>query len=146
MISKKEHKNIEGIHKLIGIKTFLNQGLSEDLKISFPNVVPVERPAVVLPETLNPYWFAGFTSGEGCFSVEVTKSSSHKIGYQVRVVFIISQQTRDLELLKSFINFLGGGLIKERAIGSEFVLTKFILIKDKLVPLFQKYPIRGVKF
>jgi hypothetical protein len=55
LISKKEHKNIEGIHKLIGIKTFLNKGLSGDLKISFPNVVPVERPAVVLPETINPY-------------------------------------------------------------------------------------------
>ena len=49
-------------------------------------------------------------------------------------------------MLKSFINFLGGGLIKERAIGSEFVLSKFILIKERLVPLFHKYPIRGVKF
>ena len=49
-------------------------------------------------------------------------------------------------MLKRFIDFLGGGLIKERPIVSEFVLTKFILIKEKLVPLFQKYPIKGVKF
>jgi hypothetical protein len=76
LIRKKEHKSIEGIYKLIGIKASLNKGLLEELKTSFPNVVSVERPEVVLPETINPYWFAGFTSGDGCFSVEIVKSSS----------------------------------------------------------------------
>jgi hypothetical protein len=55
LIRKKEHKSIEGIYKLIGIKASLNKGLLEELKTSFPNVVSVERPEVVLPETINPY-------------------------------------------------------------------------------------------
>lgn len=43
MIRKKEHKSIEGIYKLIGIKASLNKGLLEELKTSFPNVVSVEE-------------------------------------------------------------------------------------------------------
>ena len=73
LIRKKEHKSIEGIYKLIGIKASLNKGILEKLKTSFPNVVPVERPVVALPETIDPYWFAGFTSGDGCFSCSARK-------------------------------------------------------------------------
>ena len=52
LIRKKEHKSIEGIYKLIGIKASLSavqchKGLLEKLKTSFPNVVSVERPEVV---------------------------------------------------------------------------------------------------
>ena len=77
--------------------------------------------------------------------MEIVKSSSHKIGYQVILKFSINQHTRDLELLKCFINFLGGGLIKERTGTSQFVVVKLALIKEKLIPLFQKYPIHGIK-
>ena len=138
--------NIEGIHKLVEIKASINKGLSGELKKYFPNVIPVERPEVVLPKTLNPNWFSGFTSGEGCFSVEILKSSTHNIGYQVILKLSISQHSRDIKLLKSFIDFVGGGIIKERRVTSEFVVVKLASIKEKLIPLFQKYPIRGVKY
>lgn len=46
--------------------------------------------------------------------------------------------------MKCFINFLGGGFIKERTV-SEFVVVKFSLITDTLIPLFHKYPIIGNK-
>ena len=36
LIRKKEHKSIEGIYKLIGIKASLNKGILEKLKTSFP--------------------------------------------------------------------------------------------------------------
>ncbi len=146
LIRKKEHKSIKGINKLVGIKAHLNKGNLEILKTSFPNVVPVERPEVALPETIDPNWFAGFTSGDGSFSVEIQRSSSYKIGFQVIIKFSISQHTRDLELLKCFINFIGGGLVKERKDTSEFVVVKLSLLTEKLIPLFQKYPIHGVKY
>jgi hypothetical protein len=78
--------------------------------------------------------------------VEIPKSSSHKIGYQVIIKFSISQHIRDLELLKCFINFIGGGLVKERKGTSEFVVVKLSLLTEKLIPLFQKYPIHGIKY
>lgn len=78
--------------------------------------------------------------------MEIQRSSSYKIGFQVIIKFSISQHTRDLELLKCFINFIGGGLVKERKDTSEFVVVKLSLLTEKLIPLFQKYPIHGVKY
>lgn len=146
LIKEKEHKNIEGIHKLIGIKASLNKGLLKgELNSYFKNILSQERTDVALPEVINPYWFAGFTSGDGSFSVEILKSSSHKIGHQVLLKFLITQHNRDLELLKCFISFLGGGFIKERKGISEFRVIKLSLITEKLIPLFQKHPIIGNK-
>lgn len=145
LIKQKEHKNIEGIHKLIGIKASLNKGLLNELSSSFNNITPQERPEVFLPEEINPNWFAGFASGDGSFSVEILKSSTHKTGNRVILKFLITQHSRDVELLKCFISFLGGGFIKERTSISEFVIVKLSLITEKLIPLFQKYPIIGNK-
>lgn len=69
LIKEKQHRNIEGIHKLLNIKASLNRGLlNDELTSFFNNVVPQERIEVPLPEMINPYWFAGFTSGDGSFS------------------------------------------------------------------------------
>jgi len=94
LIKEKQHRKIEGIHKLLSIKASLNRGLlNDELTSFFNNVVPQERIEVPLPEVINPYWFAGFTSGDGSFSVEILKSSSHKIGHQVILKFLITQHS-----------------------------------------------------
>jgi len=146
LIKRKEHKTIEGIHKLIEIKASLNKGiLNGELYTSFKNIVPQERPEVALPEVINPNWFAGFSSGDGSFSVEILKSSSHKIGYQVILKFVLTQHNRDIELLKCFTKFLEGGYIKESTDIAEFRVIKLSLITDKLIPIFQKHSIIGNK-
>lgn len=146
LIKQKEHLCSEGIHKLLGLKIFLNKGIiNEEFNSTFNNIVAQERTVVAKPERINPNWFAGFTSGDGSFSVEILKSCSHKIGYQVVLKFLITQHSRDLELLKCFISFLEGGFIKERTAICEFILVKLSLIIEKLIPLFQKYPILGNK-
>ncbi len=48
--------------------------------------------------------------------------------------------------MKSFIHFLGWGKVKERSTTSEFVVVNLKFIKEKLIPLFQKYPIHGIKY
>ena len=115
------------------------------MNLAFNNIIPQERTEIPLPEAINPYWFAGFSSGDGSFSVEIQKSSSHKIGYQVILKFSIAQHSRDVRLLKEFIGFLGGGILKERPAISEFVIVKLSLITDKLIPLFHKHLIVGNK-
>jgi hypothetical protein len=107
--------------------------------------VPYIRAKVPLPETIKPYWFAGFASGDGSFSVEILKSSTHNSGYQVILKFVITQHTRDVELLRSFISFLGGGFVRERDNISEFRIVKLSLITNKLIPFFNEYPIIGNK-
>ena len=54
------------------IKASLNNGLSEELKASFPDTIGVPRPEVVDQEIKDPHWLAGLTSGDGCFMICVS--------------------------------------------------------------------------
>ena len=76
IIKNKEHLTKEGLRKIIAIRSSMNRGLSEKLQVAFPDVVTVERPLVELPQTIDPNWLAGFTSGEGCFLVIVERSTT----------------------------------------------------------------------
>lgn len=63
----KEHLTEEGILKLVAIKASINRGLSDEQKLAFPNITPVEKPIIIRENTVDPYWLAGFTYAEGCF-------------------------------------------------------------------------------
>jgi hypothetical protein len=39
----KEHLTIEGLNKIVALKTSLNLGLSEELKTAFPEIIPIDR-------------------------------------------------------------------------------------------------------
>jgi len=47
MTSRKEHLTIEGLRKIVAIKASMHLGLSKELKVAFPNIIPVKRPLVV---------------------------------------------------------------------------------------------------
>ena len=53
-MKRKEHLTDEGLIKIVAIRASMNLGLSEKLKLAFPDVVPVERPLVELPQTIDP--------------------------------------------------------------------------------------------
>ena len=42
------------MRKIVAIKAAMNLGLSDKLKKGFPDVVPVVRPIVELPQTIDP--------------------------------------------------------------------------------------------
>jgi hypothetical protein len=109
IVKRKEHLIPEGLHKIVAIKASINNGLTETLKSAFPGVIPVQRPVVVYKKIKNPHWFAGFVSGEGCFFINISKSSSDKLGFSVKLRFILTQHTRDAELLKSLVSYLDCG-------------------------------------
>lgn len=88
----------------------MNLGLSDKLQVAFPDVVPVERPRVELPKTIDPNWLAGFTSAEGCFKIKITKSKT-RVGYAVYLVYQLTQHIRDEKLFLSFIAFFNCGII-----------------------------------
>jgi len=49
IIKYKEHLIIEGLQKIVNIKASMNLGLSAprvELKMAFPNAIPVKRPLV----------------------------------------------------------------------------------------------------
>lgn len=145
--NNEKHLSIEGLHKILSIRASTNWGLSPELKAAFPGIKPVSRPIVKVPENINPNWLAGFTEGEGCFYVKITKSKTHKIGLQVLLSFRISQHSRDTELMKSIIKYLECGIINpdSRGLVVEIAVSKFKDISKKILPFFYNYPLQGTK-
>lgn len=65
----------QGFMKILNIRYYLNNGISEELKELYPNLVPVPRPEV--PErVIHPEWIVGFVDGEGSFSVITVEKRS----------------------------------------------------------------------
>jgi hypothetical protein len=147
LLKNKEHLTKNGFNQILSIKSSMNLGLSEELKLVFPDISSVSRPLLLDKNVKDPNWLAGFTSGEGCFFISILKSSTTKIGKAVTLKFQIAQHSRDTELMKSLINTFGCGRIELNLSKSAvyFVVTRFQDITDKVIPLFDKYPIKGVK-
>lgn len=121
----------------------MNLGLSSTLKEAFTdNITIVKRPIINDIQIKSPNWLAGFTSGEGCFLVDIFKAKSGNI---VRLKFTLIQHTRDEKLIKSLIDYLNCGFIVKTDKAVSFIVTKFSDIEEKIIPFFTKYPILGVK-
>lgn len=146
LIKNKQHLTDAGFKKILSIRASLNLGLTDKLKLAFPDVLPATRPKHGECGIQNPNWFAGFTSGDGCFNIIVAKSSHTKTGYRVGLRFQVTQHNRDIKLLNSFITYLGCGRVEGLSpLASNYVVTKFSDIVDKVIPFFDKYPIHGIK-
>ena len=59
--------------------------------------------------------------------------------------FTITQHNRDLELLQSFLNYLGCGRCYSSRNEVSFITSSFSDIKSKIIPIFDKYPLLGTK-
>jgi hypothetical protein len=46
LVQIKEHLTLEGFKKIISIRASMNLGLPEELKKSFPEIMPVNRPII----------------------------------------------------------------------------------------------------
>ena len=97
-------------------------------------------------KNLHPEWVAGFCTGESNFFIAIQKSKT-KSGLSAWLRFSISQHSRDLLLIESFVNYFGGGFVanyKKRPL-SEFFVAKIDLIVEQIIPFFDKHPILGSK-
>ena len=97
LINKGENLTKEGIIKILAIKASMNSGVIPEVFVS--DIVPIIRPDSTDIGILDPYWLVWFVEGEGCFFVDIYKSKTHKIGYQVKLKFQITQHSRDYLLM-----------------------------------------------
>jgi len=146
LIKNKSHLTEQGLKAIIGIKASLNRGLNEELKISFPKNIPVERPVVVNQVIRDPKWLAGFISAEGSFFLNVYKAKT-KTGSGVKLVFRITQHIRDELLIRSFIQYFGCGKVYKKTgmDAVDFMVTGFSDITDKVLPFLCEYTVLGKK-
>ena len=145
-MKRNEHLTYEGLRQILALKAAMNLGLSDKLKTAFADVVPMERPRIELPKTIDPNWLAGFTAGEGSFMINLVKSQRYQLGETVILVFQLAQHSRDETLLILIIDNLGcGSLYKHSENAVVLRVIKFDYIINKIIPFFQKYRIHGVK-
>jgi len=146
IVKNKNHLTEEGLKQIVAIKASLNWGLSETLREAFPDITPAIRPVSTSRIMLDPYWLVGFTTGEGCFFVDIFTSKTYKAGYQVKLKFQLTQHKRDEQLMKSLIEYFDcGNLYKDREC-LIFIVTKFSDISEKIIPFFNKHTVVGEKF
>ena len=141
----------QGFIKILNLRYYLNNGISEELKELYPNLVPVMRPEV--PERkIQPEWLVGFIDGEGSFNIiTVEKKSSDapsmpNTSYKVWLHFQITQHSRDTVLMERIVTFFDCGSVKKRNTDAvDFKLNKFELLENIIIPFFQKYPLQSAK-
>ena len=143
LMLENKHTNLEGLKEILEYRASLNWGLSESLKESFPSVVPVKRVEIKdnILSNLSSDWLAGFSAGESNFFITIS-------GTKVWLRFSIAQDSRDILLLKSLVEFFNCGYVSQyqnRKV-CEFIVTKINDIIIYIIPFFEKYKIEGSKY
>ena len=90
---------------------------------------------------LDGYFIAGFTDGEGCFRVRISKSNERKTGWMVEPIFQIGLHKKDLVILQ-LIQKAWDGIGSISSMGKEGVMFKVSSIKNLneiIIPYFMKY-------
>lgn len=148
LIINKEHLTEKGLVKLANIRASINKGLPDTLKEAFSDIKPIELPTsltdfTIQPKDINPYWVAGFTEAEGCFFVTIQENPET---FQVKLGYQVSQNNRDLYLIKSLKVFFECGRTEPAGKSAmSFRVTKIKDNLDKIIPFFEKYPLLGSK-
>lgn len=141
IILENKHYTLEGLQKIINNKASMNWGLSENLKENFLLTLPTQKALITNDiNMISPEWVAGFCTGKSNFSIFIT-------GKYASVRFSISQDIRDVLLLNNLGIYLGCGKInryKNKDV-CELVVAKIDDIVIKIIPFFEKYPIKGSK-
>ena len=145
-MEKGKHLTVEGLNNIMSIKAVMNnKEISDNLSIAFSNIKPILTPEIKDRQIKSLHWLAGFTDAEGCFFIALKKSSESKLGETVWLRFILTQHSRDEELLKSFISTLKCGRYITKSGYGEFIVEKFTDVFDKVIPIFEEFKLHGIK-
>jgi hypothetical protein len=149
MIYNKEYKNKEGFLKILSYYASINRGVSKNILNHYPNIVPCHKPHIHLPHRLNPQWVSGFVAGDGGFSIYVRGAKDYDIGEKVYCRFHIAQHSRDIELMKLFIQFFNCGRVNMRSNPltprCDFFVQDIGSLLEKVIPHFDCYPLLNLK-
>ena len=96
-------------------------------------------------------YVVGLVDGEGCFYVNIWKSSLYRAGAGVQMHFHIKMQEKDRALLEKVRNTLGCGAVyfqkEQRANHTQcyrYTVSSQRDIFDRIIPFFQRYSLQSV--
>jgi LAGLIDADG endonuclease len=149
IIKDKKHLTHEGLLKIVQIKSSLNRGLSENLKKLF-KINIYEKLKFKFEGIPDPYWVAGFTSGDGSFNIKTTKSRLGKVQLRYAINLHIREKDVIVGLFKYLYKYKN---LKEE--NTKYIyytetsvaiqIVKFSDIINIIIPFFDKYSLQGQK-
>lgn len=163
IILNKDHLTKEGFTKILSYYASINRGVSKKVIGFYPDILPIDKPIIALPENLNPQWVSGFTAGDGGFSIYVRPAKDYVLGEKVYCRYHIAQHSKDLELMQLFIKFFGTGKVVVRSNTStpsppgdpsgtgsrqgrcDFIIQDTSFLLDKIISHFDLYPLLNLK-
>lgn len=92
-------------------------------------------------------YISGFVDGEGCFLISFSKRDKLQTGIEVRPSFSVSQDERNLHLIKDIKSFFECGSIRYSKNDSnyKYEVRSLADLQKKINPHFEKYPLRSSK-
>ncbi len=97
-------------------------------------------------------WIAGFTDGEGCFSVSFIRNKTNKLGWQVFPEFVITQSAKSLKALEIIEDYFECGkiFVNTRYDNHNESLYRYCVrslpdLTEKIVPFFKRHELRTAK-
>ena len=149
IILNKDHLTKQGFLKILTYYASINKGVSKKVLSYYPNILPISKPIINLPDNLNPQWVSGFVAGDGGFSIYVRPAKDYVLAEKVYCRFHIAQHSKDIELMKLFINFFACGIVNLRSNLStprcDFIVQDTTNLLEKIIPHFDIYPVLNLK-
>lgn len=100
--------------------------------------------------TVSNEYIVGLTDGEGCFYVNIWKSSAYRAGAGVQLHFHLKMQERDRELLEMVRDTIGCGAVyfqkEQRANHCQcyrYTVSAQRDILGTVIPFFKQYPLQS---
>jgi hypothetical protein len=103
-------------------------------------------------------WVIGFVDGEGCFSIGFIRQpggrgrSGYKTGYQVAHEFAVTQGESSLRALRGLQEFFGVGILVPNRRSDDhrehlyrYVVRRRADLRERIIPFFQRHPLRTAK-
>lgn len=132
------------ILSIINGKFVSNRKYDQLIKHDYSNTFNIK----LLPPTykffFDNFWLAGFTQGDGCFHISVTKSKTHKTGYNVRLEYSIKQN--DIIPLQLLYQYLNKGNLSQYKSGIWCYKSTGYSTAYDLINYFDKYPVFADKY
>jgi hypothetical protein len=107
---------------------------------------------VAVYKIINPWYIVGFTEGEGCFAITISKHRTKKIGKEANLCFEIELRGDDRPILEKIQERFGCGRIVNLNYQRygwkphvKFVVKRQKDIFFKVIPFFKKFPLQGKK-
>jgi hypothetical protein len=100
--------------------------------------------------TVSKEYVVGLTDGEGCFYVNIGKSSRYRSGFRVQLHFHLKMQEKDKDLLEKVKNTIACGAVyfqkEQRANHCQcyrYTVSSQSDIFNTIIPFFEQYPLQS---